>query len=236
MTPSKNQAIQTALTGDWNTAITLNLAILKETPNDIETLNRLALAFTVIGKTKEAKKTYKRVLELDSQNPIALKNVKRLNSLNKTTNESGYAPHLGQNIGSMFLEENGKTKVLELINVAEPKIICHLMTGEILKLQVKRLKIFVLDEKSQYIGMLPDDIGKRLIKFINGGNTYETAIKSVVNHKVIVFIREVKKSARFKNQASFPSTDKTKITISTKPYRSEKEDEDSADDESEELA
>lgn len=235
MTPSKNLAIQTALTGDWNTAITLNQAILKETPNDIETLNRLALAFTVIGKTKEAKRTYKKVLELDNQNPIALKNVKRLNSLNKSDSGSGYSPHIGQNIGSMFLEESGKTKVLELINVAEPKIICHLMTGEILKLHIKRLKIFVLDEKNQYIGMLPDDIGKRLIKFLNGGNLYETVIKSVVNHKVIVFIKEIKKSTKFKNQSSFPSTEKTKITISSKQYKTEKEDEDNSIEESEDL-
>ena len=148
MTPNKTQAIQTALTGDWNTAITLNKAILKENPDDIETLNRLALAYMVVGKIKDAKHAYQKVLALDSQNPIALKNVKRLTNLHKISgNATNETPLISQHIATMFLEENGKTKVIELVNVAQPQVISHLMTGESVTLHVKRLKIFVLDGK-----------------------------------------------------------------------------------------
>ena len=69
MIPLKSQAIQTALTGDWQTAIILNLQLLEENPEDIETLNRLAFAYTILGKVKEAKQTYQKVLHLDTQNP-----------------------------------------------------------------------------------------------------------------------------------------------------------------------
>lgn len=234
MTANKTQAIQTALTGDWAQAILINLELLKENPNDIETLNRLALAFTVIGKIKDAKSTYQKVLLLDNQNPIALKNVKRLSGL-KMKDSTTPPPLLSQNIASMFLEENGKTKIVELVNIAEPKIICHLMTGEALDLHVKRLKIFVLDGKTHYIGMLPDDIGKRLIKFINGGNTYEAAVKAVVNHRVIVFVREMKRVAKFKNQPSFLSIDKTKIVINAKHHLDKDDIDESLDGESEEV-
>ncbi len=230
MIPLKLQAIQTALKGDWITAITLNRELLKENPNDIETLNRLALAFTVVGRIKDAKSTYQKVLLLDNQNPIALKNTKRLINLHKSKDDKGGENHfMVGNIASMFLEENGKTKVIELINIADPKIISYLMTGEVVSLQIKRLKIFVLDGKKQYVGMLPDDIGKRLIKFIKGGNCYDACIKSVGNHKVIVFIKEIKRITRFKNQPSFLSSEKTKMVLPNKNHQSDKEDDESAD-------
>lgn len=232
MTPLKSQAIQTALRGDWQTAISLNKRLLKENPNDIETLNRLAFAFMVLGKAKEAKQMYQKVLSLDSQNPIALKSLRRLTSSPK----NGFQTHqLATDMDTLFLEETGKTKVIELVNVAEPRIVANLMTGELLTLQVKRLKIFVLDEKKRYIGMLPDDIGKRLIRLLKGGNCYQVYIKAIEARKVTAFFRETKRVTRFKNQPSFVSTDKTKSLMSkhhamhkdTDIYISEDEEEDS---------
>ncbi len=215
MTPLKSQAIQTALSGDWQTAITLNRQLLKESPDDIETLNRLAFAFTVLGKVKDAKSLYQKVLLLDSQNPIALKSLKRLTSSPK----NGFQIHqLVTDLDTIFLEETGKTKVVELINVAEPRIVTNLMTGELLSLQIKRLKIFVLDEKKRYIGMLPEDIGRRLIKFIKGGNFYQAYVKAIEQRKIMIFLKETKRAARFKNQPSFISTDKTK-PLNSKHYR-----------------
>lgn len=230
MTPLKTQAIQTALLGDWNSAISLNQELLKDNPNDIETLNRLALAYTALGKFKEAKILYQKALMLDNQNLIAIKNLKRLSETKKIGMINPHAP-LASNINSLFLEENGKTKIVELINIAQPNLIMHLMTRELLTLQIKRLKIFVLDSNKQYIGMLPDDIGKRLIKFLKGGNTYEVCVKAAQEHKVTVFIRETKRVTRFKNQPSFIATEKTKMTI-TKNHSSEEADDDDEDNDS----
>lgn len=207
--PSKTQAIQKALIGDWKNATLINKAILKENPNDIDALNRLAFASTILGKIKEAKSAYRKVLKLDSVNPIALRNIKRLSgySLGKT-NKGGIVSQVAS-----FLEEDGKTKVVELINVAQARVIARLRTGQPLTMSIKRLKVFILENGKQYIGMLPDDISKRLIGFIKGGGIYETYVKLVNERRVVVFIKEVEKSSRFKDQPSFLQTSEKLLSL-----------------------
>lgn len=232
MTQRKAQAIQTALMGDWTSAISLNQSILQENPNDIDTLNRLAFAYSSNGNIKEAKTIYQRVLMLDNQNPIALRNLKRLNGGFAHMKATPLAPTY---VSTLFIEEPGKTKVIELLNVADKKVITPLRSGELLHLVIKRMKIFVLDQNKQYIGMLPDDIGRRLIRFMNGGNRYEAYIKSVDGNKVTIFAREVKRTGKFKNQPSFLPTERTKLFVSkdregTKfSHKSENEDQDTSE-------
>lgn len=208
MIPLKTQAIQIALTGDWTKAIAINKEILQSDQNDIDTLNRLAFAYTITGKIKEAKKTYQMVLAIDSANPIAIKNLKRLGS---GTNKTKPSLHISTN---MFLEESGKTKIVTLINTAPQQTIKTLQMGQLLHLCIKRSKIFVQDEQKTFIGMLPDDIGKRLTKFLEGGNTYESYVKSAHDHEVVIFIKEVLRVTKFKNQPSFLFGDKTKLALS----------------------
>lgn len=228
MIPLKTQAIQTALSGNWNEAIALNLELLDETPDDVDTLNRLAFAYTLIGKIKEARAAYQKVLTIDEQNPIATKNLKRLRGTTPgkdtqtTHKENGFVastPHTTL-LNNMFLEENGKTKVIELVNVAEGKTIIHLRTGEFLQLQIKRSKVFVLDNNKQYIGVIPDDIGRRLIKFMVGGNTYEAYVKGIEEHRLTIFVKETKRAKKFKNQPSFISKTKMQLDNQTKNNRS----------------
>lgn len=214
MSSLKTQAIQTAITGDWKNAITLNQQLLKEDPNDIEALNRLAFAFTILGKAKNAKSIYQRVLRLDSKNPIALKNLKRLDGFGKNHQVFSYNV---KDASTLFIEEGGKTKVIDLINATDSKIIGILTIGESLILNIKRLKIFVLTQKKHYVGMLPDDITKRLVKFIKGGNTYEAYVKAVEDRRVTIFIKETKRSARFKNQPSFMPLGKNKMALVNPP-------------------
>lgn len=210
MSSLKAQAIQTTLTGDWQNAVTLNQKLLKEDPADIEALNRLAFAFTILGKRKSARDIYQKVLRIDSKNPIALKNLKRLDGFVKKPKALAYRI---RDVSTLFIEEGGKTKVVELINVADSKVIGLLRIGEPLILNIKRLKIFVLTSQKRYVGMLPDDIARRLIKFLKGGNTYEAYLRSVEERKVTVFIKETKRSARFKNQPSFMPLGKSKIAF-----------------------
>ncbi len=213
MTPLRDKAIQTALIGDWNGAITTNKELLNENPKDIDALNRLALAFTVIGKINKAKTTYQEVLKLDPLNPIALRNLKNL----KTSKSSGKnSTNTFFQLNSNFIEEAGKTKVIELINIAPASVIQNLRTGEIVNLSIKRSKIFILRNENQYIGVLPDDIGKRLIKFIKAGNRYEAYLKSVNPHKVVVFIKETKRATKFKNHPSFLALVESNLLVKTK--------------------
>jgi tetratricopeptide (TPR) repeat protein len=195
MASLKSQAIQTALVGDWDNAVLLNQSILLEEPNDIDTLNRLAFAFLSLGNTKDAKNIYEKVLMLDMKNPIAIRNLKRLND-NQTRISS--IP-----LNNLFIEEPGKTKVMELINIADKKVVAFLRSGELIELKIKRNKIFAYNSDNQFVGMLPDDICQRLIKFINAGNLYEAYIRTVDNNRVSIFIRETKRVKKFRDQPSF---------------------------------
>lgn len=195
----KDKAIQTALAGDWDEAISANKELLVEDPKDIDALNRLSLAYTIIGKIRSAKITYQKVLDIDPLNPIALRNLKNL----KISKKAGKVSPTQVFLNNQFIEETGKTKIIDLVNIAPSSVIQTLRTGEIVSLVVKRLKVFVLKNEKQYIGVLPDDIGKRLIKFMKAGNKYEAYIKSINPHRVIVFIKELKRVAKFKNQPSF---------------------------------
>lgn len=220
MSLTKTQAIQTALKGDWQKAVELNSQILEESPEDIDALNRLGFAFASLGNVKQAKSTYQKVLSLDVQNPIALKNLKRLTGLDtkKMTPPLTFVP-----MNNIFIEEPGKTKVVDLINVADQKVVGKLRCGETLVLQVKRMKIFVLDQEKMYIGMLPDDLSKRLIKFINGGNTYEAFVKTVNNHRVSIFMKETKRTNRFRNQPSFATSDKSRFVLENSARKADKD-------------
>ncbi|MBI2195572.1 MAG: hypothetical protein HYU48_00830 [Candidatus Levybacteria bacterium] len=230
MTSPKTQAINTALTGDWQHAVKLNKNLIKEDPQDIDALNRLAFAFSILGKTKEARLTYQKVLRIDPLNPIAQRNIKKVpvSSLRVGTLGNGYK------LSNIFLEEPGRTKIVELLNIAPSRVVDNLQTGQMLSLVVKRLKIFVLIGK-QYVGMLPDDIGKRLIKFIEGGNTYEAFTKSANGKTLIIFIKETKRAGKFKDQPSFvygveaglsldQKTKKAKANMKTKDEEEDEED------------
>mgnify|MGYP001566837059 CR=1 FL=1 len=221
MTQLKIQAIQTALSGNWEQAVTINKTLIKENPEDIDALNRLAFAFSVLGKMKDAKSTYQKVNKLDALNTLAIRNLKKLDGKNgQTVNGQSFQ------VNNTFIEEQGKTKIVELINIAQPTIINSLHTGQNLKLSIKRLKIFMLTEDSKYIGVLPDNISKRLIKFMKAGNIYEAYVKSALDHHIIVFIKEVKRVTKFKDQPSFLSTVEKTLDFDKKVKAKDSDDQD----------
>ena len=213
MSLTKNQAIQATLTGDWESAIKLNKTLVNENPQDVEALNRIALAYNVLGKTKNAKDYYQKVIEIDPLNSIATKNLKKI----KADGSNGSEGSTVIQVNNIFLEETGKTKVVELINLAQPEVLLTLRTGQLLDLSAKRLKIFISQGK-KYVGVLPDDIGNRLTKFIKGGNKYEAYVKSASHQNVSIFIRELKKSAKFKDQPSFLHLVEKKLSLGKKRF------------------
>ena len=205
--PSKDLAVKYALSNNWEKAYKENLKLINENPNDIDTLNRIAHALIKLGKFRKAKSYYQKVLDIDRTNPIALKNLKRLEALAKSKNKGTNSQNSsGLSIQDVFIEEAGKTRTVELKNIADKKTISILQPGDAVTLAVKRSKIFVQMPDKTYIGMLPDNIGMRMITFLNGGNEYSACIKSVGDKDVTVFIRETKKMSRFRDQPSFVHT------------------------------
>lgn len=202
-----SQAIQAALTANWEEALTLNESILVNEPESIDALNRLARAYFEIGDLVKSKKYYESSLKVDPFNQIAAKFLKRIESCSKkgktTRKDRSSANGFSSFNLDNFIEEPGKTKLVALIKVAEPQRLSILSPGEIVKLVAKNRSIVVFDMDDHYLGALPDDVGHRLLRFIRGGNKYQVLIKNVKTNGLSVLIRETHRSVRFKNQPSF---------------------------------
>lgn len=219
-----HQAIEAALDFKWNEALKINKKIIKEEPQNIDALNRLAKAYLELGKCNLAKKSYSQVLKIDPYNPIALKNLKIMKSF-KTNGQSFVSCNEGRLSPSLFLQEPGKTKLVNLLKVAEPQKLSHVFCGMRAEMLLKNRKISIVDSGSNYLGVLPDDVSHHLQRLIKGGNKYVLFIKSVRVNSLSIIIKEIFRSKRFKNQPSFlecsPSSAPTNILSSINSLNAE---------------
>lgn len=192
----RTQAISAAKNGDWQTAVDTNQQILSGDANDAHALNRLGLALLQLGKTKEAKETFKRTLEIDKTNNIAKKQLERISS-----KQSAVTPSFTR---EYFIEEPGKTKIVELHRLAGKQVLDKLASGENCKLVLKKRFISVETASGTYIGALPEDLSFRLSKLLESGNTYSCRVLSTSNNECSVFLKELTKSKRNQDIHSFP--------------------------------
>ncbi len=191
-------AIKTAVNKDWEQAISINEEILKSLPDDIPTLNRLGIAFSMNGKPKDSEKTFKKVLSIDPKNLIAKNNIERL----KVLKGAGLINPYIQNIS--FIEEPGKSKVVPLVSVGEPKVFSELNIGEPVEISPSKHKVKVCSQNKQFIGYLPDNISHRMLKLLDAGYKYKTSMKSVSQKNACVFIQEIYASKKLRGLPSFP--------------------------------
>lgn len=206
-------AIDAALTQNWDQAITINENIIKENEKDIEALARLAYACIQLGKFEKAKKIYRKILSLDKYNLIAQKNLDKISYLIQC--KIKITPHLRPFVSpSLFIEEPGQTKTVSLTNTAPLKIISNLSIGDPVILNPKKHSVEVRTPDKVYLGALPDDVAFRLIRFIKAGNTYQALIKNIAKNCLTVYIRELTRGKRLKNQPTFFMTNRD-FTVST---------------------
>lgn len=197
-------AISAATKANWQEAEKINLKILKSLKEDIESLNRLARAQICQGKFAQAKKVYEKVLSLDPYNIIAKKNFERIAKAGaKEINGKTLQVAGSQNLISLFLSEPGKTKLINLLNLAQPSILATLICGEEVHINPKNHSVTIITSDGTYLGALPDDLAHRLIAFISGGNKYQAFVKSASAKTLTIFIKEVFRSVKFTNQPSF---------------------------------
>ncbi len=197
-----SQAIKAALEARWEDAITLNSQIIEIAPKDIDSLNRLAHAYFEMNDLTKSEQFYKTVLEIDSYNPIAQKNIKIVQSCKKSGHSFNQS---NKTIVSplMFLYEPGKTKLVSLLKVAEPQRLSSIYCGMPLQIVPKNRGISIMNSEGKYLGVLPDDVAFQLVRFIKGGNKYVAYAKSVKVNGLIILIRETLRSKKFRNQPSF---------------------------------
>lgn len=192
------EAINVALKSDWKEAIKVNLKILKINPKDVDALNRLSRSYYELGDLTKAKKTSINVLKIDPNNSIATKSIKKYKQGLLTRNNK-------QNLDpTVFIEETGKTKLTNLINVGSTHICACLCSGDEVFLMTHTHKVTLNNSEGKYIGKLPDDLSAKLRKFVKGGNIYKAYIKSVEGKNIKILIKEISRSKEFGNVQSFP--------------------------------
>ena len=195
----EKKAIESAVQGAWQTAIDLNKKILKRSTKNIGALNRLARAFLQVGNLTATKKTYQRVLKIDQHNPIALKNLKRLTGKNNHVGLSKIKPVTKE----AFLEEPRKTKVIQLVRLTSAQQLADVDNGDEVFLVPKKRFVGVVSQSKVHLGCLPEDISRRLLAFMNGGNQYAAFVKIVGRSSIEILVKETFRSKRFRNRPSF---------------------------------
>ena len=199
-----SNAIDATLDCRWDEALKLNRQILKLDPQNVDALNRQARVYMEMGKYNLAKKYYCEAIKIDPYNPIALKNLKIVRSFK--TNGNAENMHINGFLKlspSQFLQEPGKSKIVNLLKVAEPQKLSKAFCGMKVDMIIKNRKITIVDCEENYLGVLPDDICHRLIRLLRGGNKYDLYIKSIRVNALSVIVKEIYRSKRFKNQPSF---------------------------------
>lgn len=200
-------AIDAALASNWQQAIDLNLQIIDTEPKSVEALNRLARAYFELGKFPEAKEFFDKSLLNDPYNQIAAKFIKRIETCKKKSskikNSLGSSHNCPQVDSDLFIEEPGRTKLITLLKTAEPQKLSLLSPGALVNLNIKNKVIAVTDQDDEYLGVLPDDLSRHLVRLIHGGNKYQAIIKTVKINGLSILIRETYRCPRFKNQPTF---------------------------------
>jgi tetratricopeptide (TPR) repeat protein len=201
----RQTAIQAAKTLAWDQAVLINQDILAQEPKDLDALNRLGLAQMQLNDLAGAKQTFQSVIKIDKSNIIANKHLKKLAS-NQIGNLLTFSD-------SYFIEEPGKTKIIDLHRLAGKQILNNLSVGQSCNLVIKAHYICI-ESNDTHIGALPEDLSARLTKLITNGNEYSCQIHSTTEKTCKVLIKETKASEKNTNVLSFPVA-KTALTGGT---------------------
>lgn len=200
------EAISHALNANWKEAIKTNEIILKNDPQDIDALTRLARALAEIGNITEAKKTCQKVLEIDAYNVIAARSLEKWRGLKNAKGallqQNGKTA--GAKIPQIFLEEPGKTKITSLLYPGSRVVIAKLDSADEVTLDTHSHRVQVLTADGKYIGRLPDDLSARIKYLTAAGNEYQAFIKSINNQDVKIILRESRRSKKMQDVPSFP--------------------------------
>jgi tetratricopeptide (TPR) repeat protein len=195
------KAIDLAMQSRWSDAAKANEAILDDFPDDLETYNRLGKALTEVGRIRDAKAAFGRSLELSPNNPIARKNLDRLQQLDDT--EPVDMIH-GCAVGDTFIEEIGKTTITALVNLAKPKVLVKEAPGRQVQMQLEGGVLKAIGLGGAVLGQIEPRLTVRLLRLMKGGNKYEAAVRSVGDEALLLIIREVYKHPYRSGTMSFP--------------------------------
>ncbi len=206
------QAIALAMQGRWGEAVTANKGIIVSYPNDVDAYNRLGRAYMELGEYSQAREAYSRAIELDPYNAIAQKNLRRLSHLGEVVVDSEGDSHKAT--PQHFIEEVGKTGVVDLCCLAPPEVLAKMVAGDRIYLKIDGASLIVENSRGEYLGQVESRYGQRLIKLMERGNKYSSAIIRSAEDKMTVIIREVYQDPGQAGRISFPS----RVIERARPY------------------
>ncbi len=227
-------AVDAALSCQWEAALELNKKLLKLETASTVCLNRMAKAYFELGKYSNAKKCYQDTLKLDPYNIIAQKNLKKVSAFKKDDGENRTNGVVMTISPSLFLEEPGTTRSFNLVKVAEPQRLLVLSPGAMVHLVTKNRGVSVTDLNNQYLGALPDDIAHHILRLVKGGNKFQAYVRAIKPNGVTILIKEIFRSKKHKNQASFLEEAKMLTLSDSLPFVSD-DSEEAVDESQEEM-
>jgi len=199
------EAIELAMQGRWEEAVAANNSVIGIFPNDINAYNRLGKALTELGRYDDAMEAYSQALEIEHNNSIAKKNLRRLSRLKQVQPAPGGGNHTAS--PEIFIEESGKAAVTRLDKLASVDVLAKIAAGDQVYLRPKGQGLVVENKMGEYVGQLQPKIGVRLAKLIEGGNGYTAAIARSADTEVKVIIKEIFQHPSQAGLTSFPAQD-----------------------------
>ena len=200
------QAIALALQGRWEDAAQVNRRLLTFYPNEADAYNRLGKALTELGRYGEARDAYAQALQADPGNGIARRNLDRLQVLAERESAQPATSARGEKLDPrLFVEEPGKTVVVALQHPAAPETLARLNVGDLVQLRPIGRALVVENAAGERLGEVEPKLAQRLIHFVQVGNRYVAAVKSLDDREVRVFIRETVQHPSLAGRPSFPT-------------------------------
>ncbi len=199
---SADQAIQLALEGKWEEAVTVNRSILETRPTDVDAWNRQGKALNELGRYREAYEAYGKSIDLDPLNTIAKRNLERLSALQEVDQAEGIegSTKVAQDL---FIEEVGKSGVTTIEGMSR-ETLAALTAGDEVYLKPAESLINIDNAQGETIGTVEPKLGLRLLRMIEGGNRYAAAVKSVAENDAELIIKETYKDPS-QTRLSFPA-------------------------------
>jgi hypothetical protein len=195
------EAIDLAMQGRWNEAITVNREIIESFPEDVDASNRLGRAYMETGQYSKAREAYGRAVELDPYNAIANRNMRRLTDLQDSdeaeVDEDGVEPH-------HFIEEIGKAGVVTLFDLAPKETRARMVAGDKVYLKVYGSYLNVENSRAVYMGRVDPKYAQRLIRLTLGGNKYTASVVKSTIDTMTIIIRETYQDPSQAGKLSFP--------------------------------
>ncbi len=198
----KAAAVQAALDGKWEEAVSLNYEAVEAAPQDAGSFNRLATALIELGRYTDAREAAEKALALSPDNKIARKHVDRLSQL---AGEVASAPVIsGSRAAVRFITDSAKATVTELVNPAAARVLATVAPGQELHMSDNGIRMDLHTRAGERIGTLEVHIAQRIRNLCEKENRYEFSVAKLSESAIAVMVAETYCAPGMTSVVSFP--------------------------------